>query len=171
MIHRQPFNPRSHSTDAPSVPTTPAPHLALTDFARRTVVAVLIALLFGLIAVVCWRGVHVLLETFAGLLFALFLYTLSDWLSRHTQLRYGWSLAVVVVALFVLIGGLGFLLGNRLAIQIESLSQTLPKSIDQVQEYLGQYPWGRVVLEHLPETAQSLTRLGPGSPVTGLFSG
>lgn len=174
MIQRQPYNPRTNSTEPPALPKIPQPPPArgpLTDFARRSVVAVLITLLLVTLAVVCWRGVHVLLEAFAGLLFALFLNTLSDRLSRHTRLSYGWALTVTVVSLFAITGGVGLLLGNRLALQVESLSQTLPQSLQRVQEYLSEYPWGRVLLEHLPQAAQSLTEAGGAAPVKGFFSG
>jgi len=39
-------------------------------------------------------------------LFAVFLSTLSDWVSKRTRLSYGWSLAVVVLGLFLVCGGL-----------------------------------------------------------------
>src|SRR5438132_2481144 len=54
------------------------------DFARRVVVAVLITVLILAVAYFLWRGVHVLLEAFAGVLFAVFLGALSDWLSKQT---------------------------------------------------------------------------------------
>src|SRR5438477_529176 len=55
----------------------------LADFAWRMVVAVLILAL----AYLLWRGVHVLLLAFAGILFAVFLSALSGWLNQ----RMGWA--------------------------------------------------------------------------------
>jgi len=40
-----------------------------------------------------------------------------------------------------------------------------------LQGYLSEHAWGRVLLEHAPKAAQSLTESGQALPVTGLFSG
>src|SRR5207248_7605359 len=120
---------------------------------------------------VLWRGIHVLLEAFAGLLFAVFLSALADWLSQRTKLSYRWALVVVLVVLFLVLGGLGWLLANRLASQISELSQKLPESFQQIRDYLSQYAWGRLLLERVPQTASSLAEGGQFTQVTGLISG
>src|SRR3954452_9846232 len=89
-----------------------------TDFPHRVAVAVLITLVILWVAYFLWRGTHVLLQAFAGMLFAVFLSALSDWLSKHTHLSYGWSLTVVVSGLLVVGGGLGYLLWSRLSAEI-----------------------------------------------------
>ena len=69
----QPRMPRIVSTVPPSGPRTSQPAPAdsrLADFARRMVVGVLVSVLIVAVAYFCWRGVHVLLQAFAGMLFA-----------------------------------------------------------------------------------------------------
>jgi hypothetical protein len=48
-----------------------------------------VALLILALPYQLWRGVHILLMTFAGMFFAVFLSTLSAGLSRHTGIPYG----------------------------------------------------------------------------------
>lgn len=141
------------------------------EFTRRTVVAVLITVLLVSLALMAWRGVHVLLESFAGVLFAIFLSSLADWLCRRTGIRYGWSLAIVVAALFLLAGGTGWLLANRLSAQVSQLTETLPKSFREIRDYLSQYKWGQHLLEHVPNSAASMAQINSFSQVTGLIAG
>src|SRR6202034_3438728 len=57
--------------------------LPLREFAKRVVDAVLVSVLILLLIYLLGQTLHVLLEAFAGVLFAVFLATLSDWLSRQ----------------------------------------------------------------------------------------
>src|SRR5437660_504928 len=76
-----------------SKPRAPVPaDTDLAGFARRVVVAVLISVLILALAYGLWRGLHILLLAFGGVLFALFLSALSDCLSERTGMRYGWAL-------------------------------------------------------------------------------
>jgi predicted PurR-regulated permease PerM len=125
----------------------PAPsRTGLGDFACRVLVVVLILAL----AYLFWRGVHVLLLAFAGVLLAVFLSALSEWLSRRAGIAYGWALAAVVTILIVLAGGFGWLLANRLAIQVAELAHQLPESLQRIRDYLDSYPWGHLLLEKAP---------------------
>ena len=141
------------------------------EFARRVVVAVLITLMLLAVAYLMWRGAHVLLQAFAGVLFAVFLSTLSEWVSKRTGLSYGWSLAVVVVGLFLIGGGLAHLLWSRLAIQFGELMQTLPRSLDQIKSYLMQYTWGKYLIQNAPGATTQLVHEGRFTELTGFVSG
>src|SRR4051794_34280600 len=105
----------------------------LTDLARRMVVAVLITVLILGVSYFLWRGAHVLLQAFAGVLFAVFLSALSDLVHKHTRLSYGWSLAVVVLGLTLIVGVSGYFMWNRLSDQVGELMQTLPRSLDRIR--------------------------------------
>jgi predicted PurR-regulated permease PerM len=171
----------NHVTPSRAPPVTPPPdgvaatpaavRFRLTDLARRTVVAVLVTLLLLGLAAACWRGIYVLLEAFAGVLFAVFLNALADWLSKHSRLSYGWALTVVVIALTVIVVGAGWLIGNRLALQVQSLLQRLPESLEHVRKYLERHAWGRTLLDHLPRAAQSLTESGQMFQISNVFTG
>lgn len=133
----------------------PAPH-GLADFARR----VLITILLVAVAYLFWRGTHILLEAFAGVLFAVFLSALSGWVSQRTQISRGRALTLVVFTLFVLTAGLGWLLASHLANQTGALVQKLPQSVEQMRDYLGQYPWGQFLLQQIPEARGAVNQLG-----------
>src|SRR5690242_2317113 len=61
----------------------------LPSFSRRVVVTVLLTLGLLALALIAWRGIHVLLEAFAGVLFGVFLSALAQWLHQRTRLSYG----------------------------------------------------------------------------------
>ncbi len=156
---------------APQVTAPDGTHGTLAvppSYTRRVVVAVLITLGFLAVAYFLWCSINVLLVTFAGALVALFLYTLSDWLSRKTELRHGWSLAMVVTILFLCAAGVGWLLASRLSAQVSELTRKLPESFATIREYLNQYEWGHSLLESTAPSASALA--GNFSRVTGLAS-
>jgi predicted PurR-regulated permease PerM len=130
-----------------------------------------VAVLILALAYLLWRGVHVLLLAFAGILFAVFLSSLSGWLSQRTGIPHGWALAAVVAVLTLLVGSTGWLLANRLAAQAVELSQKLPQSLQQVQDYLDARPWGHLLLEKAPQAAETIAQGGEFSRLTGLVSG
>jgi predicted PurR-regulated permease PerM len=137
-------------------------------FVRRVIVLLLILTMFY----AAWQGIHVLLEAFAGLLFGVFLHGLSDRLRQRTGLRYGWALTLVTVGLFVVAGAASWLLWNRVAEQVGEMTQKLPESLAQVRNYLSEYAWGKLLLEQVPKTTESLTEhVGQFTQVTGLVAG
>jgi predicted PurR-regulated permease PerM len=141
----------------------------LSGFARRVAVAVLITLGLLILAAVAWRGIHVLLEAFAGVLFGVFLAALADWLHKRTRLSYGWSLALVLAALCGLTVGGGWMLASRMALQMRDLIGDLPKSAEKAQTYLSQYPWGQFLLQ-FPQTAEASSWGGALSHGGQIFS-
>src|SRR5262249_9675284 len=143
----------------------------IEDFARRTVIGVLLAVLIVALAYLCWRGVEVLLLAFAGMLFAVFLSALSDWLSQFTRLPYHWALTVVVVSLVALTAGIGWLVGNQLARQILEMSQRLPEFVQAVRNHLKESPWGTLLLEQEAHARDSLGQLAQFFDIRGLVAG
>lgn len=116
---------------------------------RYTRLVLLITLIVSLVLLL-WYAVDVFLLIFAGVLLAIFLRALSDWLTQHSPLSGGWSLAVVVLVLISVIGLFGWLLAPRLAEQIDELSQTLPRSIQNLSQSVERYGWGRRILDRTP---------------------
>lgn len=111
---------------------------------------VLLITLIVLLLLLFWYAIDVFLLIFAGILLAIFLCALSDWLSQHAPLSRGWSLAIVVIVLVSVIGLFGWLLAPSLAEQIDELSQTLPRSIQKLRQSVEQYGWGRRILDRTP---------------------
>lgn len=123
------------------------------------VVGVLLALLL------VGATAEIFLLFFAGILFAIFLRSLSDWVSQHSPLSPGWALLVVVVGLLALVaGGVAFAV-PRVAVQVGELRQTLPQSLETLRTWVESYSWGGAVLDaarhpdsYLPNTETMLKR-------------
>jgi predicted PurR-regulated permease PerM len=128
-------------------------------------------LLILAVAYLVWRGAYVLLEAFAGVLVAVLLSVLSNWVSKHTRLSYGHSLALVVLGLFFIGGGLGILMWSHLSAQASELTQSLPRSLDQIKAYLMQYAWGKYLVQKVPGATIGLAEMGQFTRLTGFGSG
>lgn len=103
-------------------------------------------------------AIDVLLLVFAGILVAVFLRALSDWISAHTPLSARWSLALVALALTGLMALGLWLGGTRLAGQVDELKEKLPQAIEELKERLDKTGWGRAFLDRLPATGDLVPR-------------
>jgi predicted PurR-regulated permease PerM len=139
----------------------------MAHYAWRVFITVLI---LG-VAYLVWSGLNVLLLTFAGILFAVFLSSLSLWLSGWTGWAYHRSLLATILSVVLAGGGAVWLLAHRLIVQATELSQQLPESLHRVREYAEQYPWSKHLLEQAPDAAESFARTGGISRLTGFASG
>lgn len=141
------------------------------NFTSRIVLAVGIITLAIFLSLLLWYAADVLLLAFAGILLAIFLRSLSDWVSESTPLSGGWSLGVVVVGLISILTIGIWLLAPGVADQIDELQKKLPQSVQQLERHVESYEWGRKALaqvpnanELVPDKADVLAR------VTGVFS-
>lgn len=161
--------------DSPPQPRLPPEPTGLPrgEFAHRLILA--IGLIAGAVMglFLLWTALWVFLLAFAGLLFAILLHTVADWLSRTTKLPYGWSCVTVVLLLIGLFGGAAWVMGWRLLEQFRQFRQSLPRSWQQIQRQLDQSEWGRWLLEYFPDSqavAQQFERLiGVDQVFTSLF--
>lgn len=129
--------------------TSPPAPVVPRSFTYRMVLGTAIVLGMIVLSGFIWYALNVLMLIFAGLLLAILLRSLADWLSLYTRLPSTWSLLVVVLLLAVGIGGIGWLLAPRVAAQVEELSVTIPQSIQQIQSNLEQQDWGRWLIRVL----------------------
>ncbi len=141
----------------PTAPLVPDPNrLTLRTFALRVAVAVLVTVLIVIVVYLLWQGIRILLEAFAGVLFAVLLTTLSGWVGRLTKLRHAWSLALVIVSLAAVVSGLGWLLATRLTAETVQLTRTLPESLRHLRELVAGTAWGHYLLQLLPQNGGDL---------------
>ncbi|HXG85043.1 MAG TPA: AI-2E family transporter [Pyrinomonadaceae bacterium] len=141
-------------------------------FVQKILIFFSIFSLFGLILIVLWQGAEVFLLIFAGLLLAIFLRSLSDFLSRHTPLSNNWSLTVVLLAIVALVALGVWLLSESMGQQFEELSEQLPTAFEQARQKITQYQIGRRIVEQIP-SPQQLTERQTGNlfgRLTGFFS-
>jgi predicted PurR-regulated permease PerM len=146
------------------------------SFTRRVLIAagivtvIVVGLLFLQIVT------DILLLVFAGILLAVFLRALTDWVSKYTGLADSWSLVIVVLAILVVIGLGVWLLAAQVAQQIDQLIQTLPSSLQQLRQRVMNLPGVRQLLEldQVPPPDELVSGLfrqaNLFSRITGIFS-
>ena len=135
-------------------PTDDAPRRApgtLFEYGTRNALAVVIVVALGLAA---WTLSHVLLMAFAGLLIAILLRRGGSAIARHTPLppRVG-----VLVVLILSIGAIYLAartFGPRTGAELARIVEILPSSLQSVEAWLREQPWGRFLLDTLPAAGE-----------------
>lgn len=146
----------------------------LKDFAVKIAAALGIFAVFALAAIVVWQGAEVFLLLFAGLLLAIFLRSLSEFLSERTPLSSSWALTLVLLGIVALIVSGFWFLSDSVERQFDELSRNLPVAFERLRVSIAQYPIGRRIVEQVPSVQQIV--LGDGERanvfgrVTGYFS-
>jgi predicted PurR-regulated permease PerM len=111
--------------------------------------------LFVLLSVVVlYFAIDLLLLLFAGVLFAIFLRTLAEWVSQYTRLSPRWGLLVVVLVLVGLGVGLARFTAPQLAEQVDQLTETVPVAIEQMTERIEEYAWGEWLVRQVRSALQ-----------------
>jgi predicted PurR-regulated permease PerM len=127
-------------------------------FATRVLIVVGIITAVGLLLALLYFAFQIFLVLFAAVLFAVFLSSLTSWLSEHTPLPYGWSLGAVCLLLVAIFAGFFMLLAPQLSAQAQQLGQELPQSLQKLREQVQQLPFGEQILSRLPSSPQEFVR-------------
>ena len=130
------------------------------SFARRVLVATLVVMGVLLLLLLIWYSADLLMLVFAGVLIAILLSTLTDFVQRRTGLSYGLSLALVSLGLVVLIGLTVWLVMDRIVDQMGQLRTILPQAIQNVNSYVARYPWAQNAVDNLPNPADWVATRG-----------
>jgi predicted PurR-regulated permease PerM len=96
-------------------------------------------------------SLQIVLLTFAGLLFGIFLNGVARWFQAKTPLSYQWSYALVVLLLATLVGGGFYLLHAQIAEKADMLQSQLQSAWQLFQKQVEQSPR---VQRFLPEAGQ-----------------
>jgi predicted PurR-regulated permease PerM len=114
---------------------------ATTDsFHRRTLFVIGITALVGVMIMILWYGSSVLLLAFAGVLLGILLHALAGWVRDRTRLGRGWSLAIVVTLLTLVLVGVLVLAGATLGSQAQELVRQLPEAYDKFRQKAAEWP-------------------------------
>lgn len=144
----------------------------LLDLAERSAVAWAVGLLIVLLVVGIGYAAEVMLLVFAGVLFAILLRSLSDFLSKYARMGENSSLAAAVL---LVVGGIAagvWPLAPNIADQMSQLRQSLPKSVERLEEQVKRYEGARWLLERTPEPDDLIPmRRDLFSRITGVVSG
>lgn len=101
------------------------------------------------LSIFLWRISGTLLLIFTGVLFAILLQRLTGYVQRATGFGHGWSLAIVLLTLVLLVGGGGWLMGTSMAAQLGQLQEQVTKAMgmlpdgwrDRIMEQGKEWPW------------------------------
>ena len=111
------------------------------SFARRTLIAVSIALAALIFVYFIWEAAYVLLLVFAGVLLAIFLRTLAEWLIRvFPQLSMKWALAISILALGAVSVIIVWLAAPSVYRQVDELTRDMPQAIATLKARIVEYP-------------------------------
>ncbi|WP_052293635.1 AI-2E family transporter [Azospirillum sp. B510] len=94
------------------------------------------------LGVFLWRVSGTLLLIFTGVLLAILLQRLTGLVQRAAGLGHGWSLAIVLVTLALLVGGGVWLMGTSMAAQLGQLQEQVAKAMDMLPD-----GWRQRILE------------------------
>jgi predicted PurR-regulated permease PerM len=127
------------------------------EFAIRTLVVVGITALTASLLLLAYYVKEVVLLGFAGILLAIFLRSVSDWLSSFTGLSRGWSLGIIVLFLAGLVGVGTWLAFPRLANQAGELAEQVPRDLAKLRQRVEDTPWGHRLLALAPQAGRSIS--------------
>lgn len=131
---------------------------------RRDLYSIIRAIAFlGLILFLLWLAGDVLLLLFAGVLVAIFIDGIANWIRIHTRVGRGASIAIALLGLVLVFGVVGVYSAPDIADQVGQLGQELPRAVDAVRQQLDKHTWTKLILDQLP-SAKELR-----SPGTGLL--
>ncbi|HET6513012.1 MAG TPA: AI-2E family transporter [Candidatus Kapabacteria bacterium] len=141
------------------------------SLSRKTLIIMTAAVGLLLFLAVLWYGVNILLLAFAGILLAIFLNGLAAYVANWTGLKHGLSLLITSLALIGMLVGAGYALAPGISEQSEELSQQLPKSLENLRQYIGRYEWGHQLLESIPKLGEVIGNpMGLLPKVSGVLS-
>ncbi len=143
------------------------------SFIKRLLIICLVITLIILLVIGIGYVIDILMLAFAAVLIAVFLRGLADLLSDHTKNSEGKAVLLISLILIVVLAGSIALLAPDVAEQIRNLRETLPRSAENVAEYLSQFGWGRAIIEHLPgvdDVIEKINAMSILSSVGGVFS-
>lgn len=134
---------------------------------RRAVAAASFAIMFGLL---CWYAADLFLLGFLGLLFAIFLRSLSDPLARLLRLNDHLALWLVTLLLIGAFWLLGWLFSADVTQQFEELSQRIPEAMKELQRNIERSDVGAQVMWQLNHLEKLLQRPGTIAKATTFLS-
>ena len=129
--------------------TTDGKTLVKGQFGRKIVVAASVAALVVTLFVLVFFVSRPLIVIFAGVLLAVLLRALTNVVHRYTAIPCGVALWIVVLILLAAVGGFAWFVVSQASGQFEQLGSGLADAWKRLEDFVSQYGWGRVVLDHV----------------------
>ncbi|MGO1500863.1 MAG: AI-2E family transporter [Marinobacter sp.] len=116
-----------------------------------------------------WHGFQIVLLIFAGLLLGTFLLVPAGWLSNHSFLSRGWSLAVVILCVVGFLSLLGMQFASGINEQFQQLTQILPDSVTALKEQFREWPMGAQIVDRFNQESSGGSLFGQWFSRISLF--
>jgi predicted PurR-regulated permease PerM len=133
-------------------------------FVQRVLVVVLIVFGVALLLFVTARLAQVLLLLFAGILLAIFLRAITNFLRDKTGMKDGLALMIVIFTLALITFGAGWFMAPSVYEQGERLAEAIPLAIQDLRADVGQYEWGQTIIRYI-DTADPVADADPGQVI------
>lgn len=137
----------SAETEKVVIQKSPAPE---KNFIKNLLIICALVTLIILLTIGASYVIDILMMTFAAILLAILLNGLGNQLRRVVSISESTSVLLVSVLLLLVFGGIIALLAPDIGDQYKHLRDELPKSLEQVRNYLSQFGWGRTLIENIP---------------------
>ncbi len=124
--------------------------LSARQLSGRTAIILLTAAGIAILLLILWFGRSLFLLAFAGVLLAVVLRSVTDFLSQHLHLPDALALAITGIALLSAVVGFVLLVAPNVQTQAKELWQQLPQTLHHARVQLQQHAWGRRLLTQLP---------------------
>lgn len=115
-----------------------------------------------------WYAWEVLFLAFAGLLLAIILSALADWIECRTGLSPRLSFAVVICGALVLIALAAWFIVPRVISQTAQIIKLVPQSLTEARDYLDRFSWGKQAVHFLH---QAMLNFNFAGKLTKIVSG
>ena len=119
--------------------------LSIGEFTRR----VLVVCVFLLIGICLYKAAALLLIIFGAIMFAVIFSSAATALHRRLHLPRALALTAVVLLLMMVVGGLMFVFGSRIAAQTQQLAEAVPGALNRLRSLLGNYSWGPRLIDEI----------------------
>lgn len=119
------------------------------EYVQRALIAGAVAVIAALTVLYTRILANTLLVLFAGMLLAVFLNGLAGLVRRRVELPQPAAVALAVGVSVVVVAGLGWWIGPRLAEQMSGLPGRLSDAVDQMRATLESTRWGRQMMDRL----------------------
>lgn len=114
---------------------------------RRNPERLLIEVALAIVAFLfIWFQLDLLLLAFAGILVAVVLRAITNWIERHTRLNGAFAYAATLFFIGAFLVGIGVLLAPHVIAQISEVANSMPSSIRRLEAPLEGSSWGRQLL-------------------------